>query len=155
MQTEKHECRHMQVLITRNNFTFSFSFHERTSNANYLADLGSKFIINFCRNEFVFWNRIFTIYIPTITRSDSTPLKPVISQDVIGTAITPLLDDYLYVDKTSFVLTLLRDNPKRFFFARPRRFGKTVFLRTLQVTFDKNRQGEVILQGTDIWKTNH
>ena len=43
-------------------------------------------------------------------------------------------DGYLYVDKTSF-LYALANSGKYFFLARPRRFGKSLFLSTLKAYF--------------------
>ena len=44
-------------------------------------------------------------------------------------------EDLCYVDKTSFVRQLLDDHSKYWFLARPRRFGKTLFLDTLRAAF--------------------
>ena len=42
-------------------------------------------------------------------------------------------NDYLYVDKTSYIRQLL--NGKVYFLSRPRRFGKSLFLSTLAAYF--------------------
>lgn len=45
---------------------------------------------------------------------------------------------FLYVDKTSYIEKLVEGN-KYFFLARPRRFGKSLFLSTLQYFFEGRR----------------
>ena len=96
----------------------------------------------------------FTIIVSTIFRSCST-LKPWITQDAIKLATDPIIEEYTYVDKTSFVLKLLHDRQKRYFFSRPRRFGKTIFLRTIEAIFDHHRDGERIFKGTNISNSGH
>lgn len=44
-----------------------------------------------------------------------------------------------YVDKTPFALRLFNEG-KCFFLARPRRFGKSLFLSTLKELFQGNRE---------------
>ncbi|MGN0739831.1 MAG: AAA family ATPase, partial [Treponema sp.] len=46
--------------------------------------------------------------------------------------------DYVYIDKTSFVESLVR-NGKPYFLSRPRRFGKSLFLSTLRSYFEGRR----------------
>ncbi|HHD80745.1 MAG TPA: AAA family ATPase, partial [Campylobacterales bacterium] len=41
-------------------------------------------------------------------------------------------NDYLYIDKTNYIETLEKSNESFFIFLRPRRFGKSLFLSTLQ-----------------------
>ncbi len=48
-------------------------------------------------------------------------------------------DDALYIDKTSFVEKIARSKSKFFFLARPRRFGKSLFLSTLRYFFEGQR----------------
>ncbi|MBQ9575084.1 MAG: AAA family ATPase, partial [Synergistaceae bacterium] len=43
-------------------------------------------------------------------------------------------DDLLYVDKTGILLELI-ENGRRYFLARPRRFGKSLTLSTLDAMF--------------------
>ena len=38
----------------------------------------------------------------------------------------------VYIDKTEFVRKMVEDGTQYFFLARPRRFGKSLFLSTLQ-----------------------
>ncbi|NEW60387.1 AAA family ATPase [Sulfurovum sp. bin170] len=51
-------------------------------------------------------------------------------------------DDYLYIDKTKFIETLESMNESFFIFLRPRRFGKSLFLSTLQYYYDENSKDE-------------
>ena len=46
---------------------------------------------------------------------------------------------YLYIDKTSFINTILDEGGKYYFLARPRRFGKSLFLSTLRYFFEGER----------------
>ncbi|MGN0738653.1 MAG: AAA family ATPase [Treponema sp.] len=48
------------------------------------------------------------------------------------------MKDYVYIDKTSFVESLVR-NGKPYFLSRPRRFGKSLFLSTLRSYFEGRR----------------
>ncbi len=41
-------------------------------------------------------------------------------------------NDYVYIDKTDFIETLEKLNEDFLIFLRPRRFGKSLFLSTLQ-----------------------
>jgi len=47
-------------------------------------------------------------------------------------------DNYLYIDKTPFIEKLENLNEKYLIFLRPRRFGKSLFLSTLQYYYDEN-----------------
>ncbi|QSZ27755.1 AAA family ATPase [Aceticella autotrophica] len=49
-------------------------------------------------------------------------------------------EGYLYVDKTMYIEKLERLNSKYIFFIRPRRFGKSLFLSTLEHYYDINAQ---------------
>ncbi|MBQ9274069.1 MAG: AAA family ATPase, partial [Succinivibrio sp.] len=44
--------------------------------------------------------------------------------------------DYIYVDKTEYIYTLVKKY-KRVFFSRPRRFGKSLTLNTIGTLFEK------------------
>lgn len=44
--------------------------------------------------------------------------------------------DAIYVDKTSYVEKIARSNSRYYFLARPRRFGKSLFLSTLRYFFE-------------------
>ena len=50
--------------------------------------------------------------------------------------------DYLYIDKTPFIEKLENINEKYLIFLRPRRFGKSLFLSTLQYYYDENSAHE-------------
>ncbi|MDE6741322.1 MAG: ATP-binding protein [Muribaculaceae bacterium] len=49
-------------------------------------------------------------------------------------------DQALYVDKTSFVEKIVSSKSKYYFLARPRRFGKSLFLSTLRYFFEGRRE---------------
>ena len=55
---------------------------------------------------------------------------------------------YVYVDKTSYIPMLL-DSGKQYFLSRPRRFGKSLFVSTLQAYFEGKRE---LFKGLDIDK---
>ena len=48
-------------------------------------------------------------------------------------------DGCLYVDKTGFIRKIIESKEKYFFLSRPRRFGKSLFLSTLQYFFEGER----------------
>ena len=50
-----------------------------------------------------------------------------------------LEEDQVYVDKTKFILSLIRSG-KHYFMSRPRRFGKSLFLDTLREIFKGNQK---------------
>ena len=64
-------------------------------------------------------------------------------------------NNYLYIDKTQYVETLEKLNESFVIFLRPRRFGKSLFLSTLQYYYDEKSAHEFddIFQDTYI-KTN-
>ena len=45
----------------------------------------------------------------------------------------------LYVDKTAFVAKIVESKTQYYFLARPRRFGKSLFLSTLRYFFEGKR----------------
>ena len=49
------------------------------------------------------------------------------------------LDEAAYVDKTGFVEKIIKSKSKYYFLARPRRFGKSLFLSTLRYFFEVER----------------
>ncbi|MBH1989503.1 MAG: ATP-binding protein [Myxococcaceae bacterium] len=49
-------------------------------------------------------------------------------------------ENYLYVDKTRHLYELLTGSPQKFFLSRPRRFGKTLLVSTLEQIFLGNRE---------------
>lgn len=48
-------------------------------------------------------------------------------------------DNYIYVDKTSFIPTLI-ENYSYAFISRPRRFGKSLFISTLEEFFKGKKE---------------
>ena len=58
---------------------------------------------------------------------------------------------YVYIDKTSFINTILEEGGKYYFLARPRRFGKSLFLSTLQYFFEGERK---LFKGLAVASTN-
>ncbi|MDR2142163.1 MAG: AAA family ATPase, partial [Deltaproteobacteria bacterium] len=48
--------------------------------------------------------------------------------------------NYFYVDKTRYIYELWNSEENSFFLSRPRRFGKTLFLYTLNELFSGNRE---------------
>ena len=64
--------------------------------------------------------------------------------------------NYIYVDKTEYILNLVNEG-KAFFLSRPRRFGKSLFLSTLEEFFKGNKElfeGLYIYNNWD-WKKTH
>ncbi len=51
-------------------------------------------------------------------------------------------NDYLYIDKTNYIEKLEKTNESFLIFLRPRRFGKSLFLSTLQYYYDENTADE-------------
>lgn len=49
-------------------------------------------------------------------------------------------EDALYIDKTPFVEKIVRSKSRYYFLARPRRFGKSLFLSTLRYFFEGERR---------------
>ncbi len=74
----------------------------------------------------------------------------------IQTLSTIIEEGYAYVDKTKIALDLI-DRGRYYFLSRPRRFGKSLFLSTLQEIFEGNEtlfKGLYIEQKWDFSKTN-
>jgi len=61
-------------------------------------------------------------------------------------------NDYFYIDKTNYIETLENLNESFCIFLRPRRFGKSLFLSTLQYYYDENsaKEFDKIFQNTYI-----
>ncbi|MDE6297321.1 MAG: ATP-binding protein, partial [Muribaculaceae bacterium] len=59
--------------------------------------------------------------------------------------------DCVYVDKTRFIDKIVHEGSQYYFFARPRRFGKSLFLSTLQYFFEGERE---LFKGLYIDKTD-
>ena len=65
-----------------------------------------------------------------------------------------ITEGYTYVDKTQFALDLI-DKGKHYFLSRPRRFGKSLFLSTLEEIFKGNKtlfEGCHIVQSDYDWQ---
>ena len=60
-------------------------------------------------------------------------------------------DECLYVDKTAYIEQIVKSGSKYFFLGRPRRFGKSLFLSTLQCFFEGKRE---LFKGTYIDSTD-
>jgi hypothetical protein len=56
-------------------------------------------------------------------------------------------DNYIYIDKTEYIYKMITSGPRKFFLARPRRFGKTLFLNSLGNFF---RGEEELFRGLSI-----
>jgi hypothetical protein len=65
----------------------------------------------------------------------------------IQTFRTIIEEDYLYIDKTEIALDLIR-NYQYVFLSRPRRFGKSLFLSTLEEIFKGNQE---LFKGLNIY----
>ncbi|HHS93116.1 MAG TPA: hypothetical protein ENK82_07200, partial [Campylobacterales bacterium] len=53
-----------------------------------------------------------------------------------------ITNEYLYIDKTDYIEKLEKSNESFNIFLRPRRFGKSLFLSTLQYYYDENSASE-------------
>ncbi|MBF5059041.1 ATP-binding protein [Candidatus Neptunochlamydia vexilliferae] len=60
--------------------------------------------------------------------------------------------DYVYIDKTGFIKDLLDEGSPHYFIARPRRFGKSLFLSTLEKVFSGGRE---LFKGLKIDKSGY
>lgn len=59
-------------------------------------------------------------------------------------------EEYRYVDKTKIAFELI-NNGKYYFLSRPRRFGKSLFLSTLQAVFEGKKELFLNLYIHDAW----
>ena len=62
-----------------------------------------------------------------------------------------ITDGYIYVDKTQFALNLIQTG-KHYFLSRPRRFGKSLFVSTLEEIFKGNK---ALFEGCHIYESNY
>ena len=60
--------------------------------------------------------------------------------------------DYVYVDKTGFVKKLIDEGTPHYFLSRPRRFGKSLFLSTLEEVFKGNKE---LFKECEIYKSDY
>ena len=74
---------------------------------------------------------------------EHTPAYPIGIQDFK----TIREEDYVYIDKTRYIADLIRKKSRYCFLARPRRFGKSLFLSTLQYFFEGRRD---LFKGLDV-----
>ena len=65
-----------------------------------------------------------------------------------------ILDNYYYVDKTRFIAKV-EQSARFFFFIRPRRFGKSLFLSMLENYYDMNRREKFDALFGDLWIGQH
>lgn len=49
-------------------------------------------------------------------------------------------DNYVYVDKTKYIVELLENGSQYIFLSRPRRFGKSLFVSTLQAYYEGKKE---------------
>ena len=60
--------------------------------------------------------------------------------------------EYVYVDKTGFIMNLLDEGAPHYFISRPRRFGKSLLLNTLEEIFKGSKQ---LFKGCQIYNSNY
>lgn len=73
----------------------------------------------------------------------------------VSTFSTMINEDYVYVDKTEHIYNLYTKKDRYHFLARPRRFGKSLFISTLKELFSANKdffKGLCIEQSDWPWK---
>ena len=58
----------------------------------------------------------------------------------VSTFSDVIANGFVYVDKTAYLRELLRDGKNQYFLARPRRFGKSLTISTLQSIFEGRRE---------------
>jgi hypothetical protein len=71
----------------------------------------------------------------------------------IGTFSTIIENDYLYVDKTKYIYEMIKPG-KKYFLSRPRRFGKSLLISTLEEVFQGNKKLFKKLYTHDKWDWN-
>ncbi len=69
-----------------------------------------------------------------------------------GSFETLIQNNYIYVDKTKYLYELIRKNGSYYFLSRPRRFGKSLTLSTLEAIFKGRRE---LFKGLYIDSTDH
>ena len=60
--------------------------------------------------------------------------------------------EYIYVDKTGFIKNLLDEGSPHYFISRPRRFGKSLFVSTLEHIFKGNKE---LFKGCQIYESDY
>ena len=61
-------------------------------------------------------------------------------------------DEYIYIDKTGFAKQLIDEGAPHYFMSRPRRFGKSLFLNTLEEIFKGNKE---LFKGCQIYGSDY
>ncbi|MCB1115244.1 MAG: AAA family ATPase [Chlamydiia bacterium] len=61
-------------------------------------------------------------------------------------------NEYVYVDKTGFIKKLIDEGASHYFLSRPRRFGKSLFLNTLEEIFKGNKE---LFKGCEIYDSDY
>jgi hypothetical protein len=61
-------------------------------------------------------------------------------------------NEYVYVDKTRFVKKLIDEGTPHYFLSRPRRFGKSLFLNTLEEVLSGNKE---LFKGLQIYESDY
>lgn len=61
-------------------------------------------------------------------------------------------DAFVYIDKTMFIKDLIDKGSPHYFISRPRRFGKSLFLSTLEEVFNANKE---LFKSCAIYKTDY
>ena len=97
--------------------------------------------------------RIFSAHwLFLITQTTPNPLLEFILLTDIERGNGPFAKNGVYVDKTHFAKKLCQRDGGQYFFVRPRRFGKSTFLRTLQRIFDGSKH---VFEGTHIYQSDY
>jgi len=61
-------------------------------------------------------------------------------------------NEYVYVDKTEFIKKLIEGGAPHYFLSRPRRFGKSLFLNTMEEIFKGNKE---LFKGLKIYESDY
>ncbi|MCB9093250.1 MAG: AAA family ATPase [Halobacteriovoraceae bacterium] len=61
-------------------------------------------------------------------------------------------NEYVYIDKTGFIKKLIDEGASHYFLSRPRRFGKSLFLNTLEEVFNGNKE---LFRECEIYKSDY
>lgn len=61
-------------------------------------------------------------------------------------------NEYVYVDKTGFIKQLIDEGSPHYFLSRPRRFGKSLFINTLEEIFSGNKD---LFKGFQIYESDY
>lgn len=61
-------------------------------------------------------------------------------------------NEYMYVDKTGLIKRLIDEGTPHYFMSRPRRFGKSLFVNTLEEIFKGNKD---LFKGLEIYNSEY